>query len=380
MGVVMAINPKNSLSISYLARLKTLLDVRLWLVLLNWIFVLILYYNMNNYFYNKVAVIMVNKFIKFVVLALLNFSVFASNIDVNCNKYTKEQIAYSRSNNNLFLEKISSNCSYTKGIKYPDILLIHGLTYSSHQFDLDYKDYSMANFLASQGYRVWLLDVTGYGQSQKPLNGFIVNSDYAAKDIKGAVDLILAKEHTSKVNLLGWSAGTITSSKMVKLDPHVINSLVLYAPIYHAHGVSVPQTSYQKFTDAADISDFQKESQNGNVNFNIVESAVVNQYLIQSRKYDGSGSPNGIRKEISQPTALFDPKALNVPVLVIVGTKDGYIDRTTDIPYMMSVMPNKNNQLVVIDGGSHMMMLEMPYYHIFQNSVLEFLNKNNAAN
>lgn len=323
---------------------------------------------------------MIRKMINFVVFFWLSFNAIANNIDGDCNKYTKEQVTYSRNNYNLFLEKINSNCSSTKGIKYPDVLLVHGLTYSSHQFDLNYKDYSLANFLANKGYRVWLLDITGYGQSQKPTDGFMVNSDYAAKDIQGAVSLILAKEHVGKINLLGWSAGTITGSRMVKLDPQVINSLILYAPIYHAHGINTPQNSYQQFTDAANLSDFQKESQSNQVNFNIAESAVVNQYLIQSQKYDGSGSPNGIRKELAQPVALFDPKALDIPVLVIVGTNDHYIDRKNDIPYMMSVMPNKNKELVVIDGGSHIMMLEKPYYHTFQNSILKFLNKNDVAN
>ena len=43
----------------------------------------------------------------------------------------------------------------------------------------------------------------------------------------------------------------------------------------------------------------------------------------------------------------------------------------------MNTMPNKNNKLIVIRGASHMLMLEKPYYHIFQENILEFLNKNN---
>ena len=37
------------------------------------------------------------------------------------------------------------------------ILLVHGVTYSSHEFDIGYQDYSLVRFLARNGYGVWLL-------------------------------------------------------------------------------------------------------------------------------------------------------------------------------------------------------------------------------
>ncbi len=39
-----------------------------------------------------------------------------------------------------------------------NILLTHGVTYSSYEFDVDYRDYSLARFLAGEGYAVWRLD------------------------------------------------------------------------------------------------------------------------------------------------------------------------------------------------------------------------------
>ena len=47
------------------------------------------------------------------------------------------------------------------------LLLVHGLTYSSHEFDVDTGDYSLARFLASNGFTVWMLDIAGYGSSQE---------------------------------------------------------------------------------------------------------------------------------------------------------------------------------------------------------------------
>nr|MCR5625789.1 lysophospholipase [Lachnospiraceae bacterium] len=64
-----------------------------------------------------------------------------------------------------------------------DILLIHGVTYSSNEFDTDYKDYSLVRKLAKEGYNVWRLDIAGFGQSGQVDDGFMPDSDYAAKDI-----------------------------------------------------------------------------------------------------------------------------------------------------------------------------------------------------
>ena len=63
-----------------------------------------------------------------------------------------------------------------------NILLVHGLTYSSHEFDIDYEDYSLVRLLAREGYSVWRIDVAGYGRSGAVEDGFTPDSDYAAED------------------------------------------------------------------------------------------------------------------------------------------------------------------------------------------------------
>ena len=90
-----------------------------------------------------------------------------------------------------------------------NILLVHGLTYSSHEFDVNYGDYSLARFLADQGYAVWRLDVAGYGQSQAVEDGFLPNSDYAAEDVAAAAAAVVKMSGEKKIDVLGWSWGTV---------------------------------------------------------------------------------------------------------------------------------------------------------------------------
>ena len=71
-----------------------------------------------------------------------------------------------------------------------NILLVHGVTYSSHEFDIDYEDYSLVRALAREGYAVWRLDIAGFGQSGAVEDGFLTDLDYDAEDIHAAVDRI----------------------------------------------------------------------------------------------------------------------------------------------------------------------------------------------
>ncbi len=104
-------------------------------------------------------------------------------------------------------------------------------------------------------------------------------------------------------------------------------------------------------------------------------------YLTQCHKYDAKGSANGCRKDLFQAKniSLFDPKALTVPVLIIGGTNDPYIDWKNDIPSIAKEMPNKNNRIVKIEGASHILMLEKPFYKLFQKSIINFLKENTST-
>ena len=104
------------------------------------------------------------------------------------------------------------------------ILLVHGLTYSSHEFDVDYADYSLARFLATQGYAVWRLDVAGYGSSEDVKDGFMPNSDYAAEDVAAAARTIIAQSGQKKIDVLGWSWGTVTSGRFAAKHPELVRS------------------------------------------------------------------------------------------------------------------------------------------------------------
>ena len=92
-------------------------------------------------------------------------------------EYVYTEYALERNGIDLHLDRVSAEGTASE----KNILLIHGVTYSSHEFDIDYKDYSLVRKLAREGYDVWRLDIAGFGQSESVPDGFLPDSDYARR-------------------------------------------------------------------------------------------------------------------------------------------------------------------------------------------------------
>lgn len=254
-----------------------------------------------------------------------------------------------------------------------NILLVHGLTYSSHEFDVNYDDYSLIRFLAKQGYAVWRVDVTGYGQSQAVEDGFLPNSDYAADDIAAAAQMILKTSGQKTLDVLGWSWGTVTSSRFAAKHPDMVRKLVLYAPILSGLSAGNVTAPFNNNTWVHAAGDFQTTA-DGSIDYAITEPAVVSEFQSNCWRYDGISSPNGGRRDLlSAPSNLLILlETIKTPTLVIGGDKDPYLNMA-----LMEKTPQylpQGSALVIIPGAAHSMMMEKPYYKKFRTDVIEFLN------
>ncbi len=96
------------------------------------------------------------------------------------------------------------------------LLYVHGATYPAETaFDLPLDQVSMMDYIAWQGFDVWLVDVRGYGGSTRPPameqppenNPPFANTEDAARDVGSAVEHILAKRHIDKLEPDGLVVG-----------------------------------------------------------------------------------------------------------------------------------------------------------------------------
>ena len=254
-----------------------------------------------------------------------------------------------------------------------NILLLHGVTYSSHEFDVDYKDYSLVRRLAREGYAVWRLDIAGYGRSGAVEDGFMPDSDYAAGDIRYAVEAIVRETGQDKINLLGWSWGTVTVSRFASQHPEHVDRIVLYAPILSGVGACDVTEPFHRNTREHAAEDFQRNAK-GDFDLTITEPALIEMWCAGCLDYDGEQSPNGGRRDIcvAESEELIDLTKLRAPTLVICGDRDPYLnyDRIKTAPELLP----EGSALEMITGASHAAFVELPYYHVFADRLLRFLN------
>ena len=286
-------------------------------------------------------------------------------------EFSTEVVPLERAGVSLYLQKLSLN---DKSIKEP-ILLIHGLTYSSHEFDVNYGDYSLARYFASNGYDVWTLDIAGYGSSQEVENGFMPNSDYAAEDIAAAAKLILERTGRKNMDFLGWSWGTVTGSRFAAKYPEMVKKIVLYAPIVAGLADIKVEVPFNSNTWLHAAGDFQVK-EDGSIDYEIVEPAVADTFLSNCWKYDKNSSPNGGRVDllVAPDKRLLPTAQLKAPTLLIAGSKDQYV--TPDlVAEAFATLQNKDSEMAIIDGAAHAVMIEKPFYKEFREKILAFLKK-----
>jgi pimeloyl-ACP methyl ester carboxylesterase len=121
------------------------------------------------------------------------------------------------------------------------VLFLHGATSpSTCDFDLQYKDYSWADWLVKRGYVVYMGDYRNYGGStrekamEEPAgnNQPVTRSYLALRDVEAMVNHIKRTRGVQKVSLIGWSWGAMMAGYYASLHSENVQKLVLYAPLY----------------------------------------------------------------------------------------------------------------------------------------------------
>ncbi len=292
----------------------------------------------------------------------------ASAINKKEYSYTVTDYIFNRNGIKLHLDSTTLNGKKPE----KNILLTHGVTYSSHEFDINYKDYSFARFLARNGYNVWKLDIAGFGRSGKVKDGYMPDSDYAAADINEAVNKIVKISGQKKIDILGWSWGTVTAGRYASKHSEHLNKLVLYAPILSGIGNYEVKEDFHHNTWEHAADDFQRDKK-GYFDYKITEPAMIEMFCSSCWHYDGESSPNGGRRDIcvDKSKILIDLTKIKVPTQIICGGNDPYLNYDLVNSSLDKLV--KGSKLKVIDGGAHVIMYEKPYYHKFRNAVKTFL-------
>ena len=280
------------------------------------------------------------------------------------------------------------------------LLFVHGATYPSDtMFDLKIDGASWMDLIASHGYDVYSMDVRGYGRSSRPPemerpageNPPVVTTDDAVADFGAVVDQIRQRRGVPRLNLMGWSWGTVIAGAYAAANPDNVERLVMYAPLWLRRipgGLRVdgPMGAYRTVTlEAAKqrwLTGVAHERQT-----DLIPPGVVESWWAANMAADPVGArmsppavraPNGLLvdafKYWEADTRYYDPSSIRAPVLMVVGEWD------VDTPVYMAqailarLTASPRKRLVIIGEGTHHLMLERNRTQLFRE-VQSFLDE-----
>jgi pimeloyl-ACP methyl ester carboxylesterase len=292
------------------------------------------------------------------------------------------------------------------------VVFVHGATLpSTPDFDLDYKDYSWADWMVRQGYVVYMFDKRNYGFSTREAamdqpaakNKPVSRSYLAIRDIGAVVDHVREKHHIDKVSLIGWSWGAMTAGYYTSLHSEKVAKLVMYAPLYafaqHTNlGAGTPLQDKRKPLDfnyaqgAYRLSTFKanKDRWDGEIPVEdkteyrepgvvdaFINTALATDPTSNTRNPPALRAPNGVLEDsFMQATGrrMWNASSIYVPTLVIGGDFDTWsfpADREGLMRDLTNAPVKKN---VLIKDATHFVLFEKHRFE-FYKAVADFLKE-----
>lgn len=274
------------------------------------------------------------------------------------------------------------------------VLFVHGATYPAESsFDLPLGGLSYMDYIAQRGFDVYLMDVRGYGGSTRPpemnqpasANPPIVHADVAVRDVGAIVDHILARRGVSRINLLGWSWGTILFGAYTAQNNEKVERLVLYAPYWlRTPPPPLPAAlssmgAYRTVTrDAAETR--RRRGAPPDNQQTILPADWFDAWWRATLATDPVGAaqtppvvraPNGPFDDarnywFAGKPPYYDPSKINVPVLVIVGEWDAENPPAMAQALFAGLTNAPLRRHVVIGEAMHGVMMERNRMQLFR--------------
>jgi pimeloyl-ACP methyl ester carboxylesterase len=288
------------------------------------------------------------------------------------------------------------------------LLYMHGGTQPSEAtFDVALDGVSWMDFIAGHGWDVYLMDAREYGGSTRSpefaqpdaTEAPIVSTDTKVRDAGAVIDFILNRRGTSKINLLGWSYGTVVFAAYAADHPDRVSNLVLYAPVWCAQLCTFEPRAAKSGADApspqmgfmveAPMADARNRLQNG-VPYGRREELLPPDWFAAwwdaALKTDPVGAkktrpmvraPAGIDQDYTdywnQGRSYYDPRKITTHTLVVVGDMDLVTPSSGARALHESLENSADRQIVEIKDASHVVMLEKNRMSLFE-AVQQFLD------
>ena len=284
------------------------------------------------------------------------------------------------------------------------VIFIHGRTLPSlADFDLQYKDYSWADWMAKRGYIVYLFDVRNFGRStrepamteppsaSRPLS----RSHLALRDLHAVVEHARAEQGVEKISLIGWSWGATLAGYYASLYEEMVASLVLYAPLYAVAGHPdagasswlrdpedpelfnraiggyrlVPVDKIRRFWDAQIPTEDKSLYREEEVLEAFLDAILESDKTSALRDPPSIRAPNGPLEDAfyqGQGRRLFHASTIRSPTLIVAGEFDRFTLPKDRFNLVGDLTRAPVTQVEIIPEATHILLLEKRRFELYE--------------
>jgi pimeloyl-ACP methyl ester carboxylesterase len=232
--------------------------------------------------------------------------------------------------------------------------------------------YSMMDALVAAGFGALTFSVRGYALSDKPADGFSVQTDAAIEDLAAVVDWARA-QGWARPHLLGWSWGGRITGRYVEACAERVDRLVLMDPALGGGQKILPvptdpwwTNSYAYFIDRLE-PEFSDDA--------------VREALARRMDSEELKAPNGIRLENALGTKRVEPERVTRPTLMIYGSaaaRQDYMQGGWRRLDFFDKLSTQDKAYVLIPDCGDYAHLQKPRQRMYQ-SCIDFLRHTSAA-
>jgi pimeloyl-ACP methyl ester carboxylesterase len=270
------------------------------------------------------------------------------------------------------------------------LLYVHGTSQAAEAtFDLALDGMSWMDYLAERGWDVYLVDLRGYGRSNRPpemrqppfAHLPIVTTDVALRDFAAAAEFVLKRRHAARLSIMGWSWGTVIVGAFAARHGDRVRRLVLNAPVWLRVRRPADERdlgAYQTWTVEEALANLQtgapEEKRAG-----LMPAAWFAAWKAAALATDPEGarqdppvvrSPNGAshdsRAYWASGKPYYDPALITAPTLIAHGEWDGLLPLGMAEAVFARLVRVPVKRLVEIGEGTHLLMLEKNRLQLFR--------------
>jgi pimeloyl-ACP methyl ester carboxylesterase len=238
------------------------------------------------------------------------------------------------------------------------LVFVHGSSMGSQGFDLEISsdpDASIMDYFACRSFNVWRFDCIGYGRSDKPAD-HLATVEQAVPDLLAVADFIKSQGNTDKLMLLGYSSGALRAAVFAERHPEHVARLGLEAFVYTGTGSPTLKKRAEKMKE-------WKSSVRRPLSRDFLMSTMTRDHsetTMETRKMPFIESilaledsvPNGTYIDMCENLPLVDPRAIQVPTVILRGQYDG-IATDEDVLEFFRLLPNPDKEFIYLPGVAH---------------------------